>query len=386
MKKTFATLLAAAMVLSTAACGNGGTQETTKAPETTAAETAAETTAAETAAEAEETAAESDQAEEPAAELEDTLVIYSTHPEELLDAVAAAFEEKTGVKVESINLKGELADRVRSEKENPQADIMYGGDSATHTLLNEEGLFVPTVPTWAEELDPSFKDAEGAWYGTIKTPVMLFYNSELMTAEEAPKDWADLTKEEYKDKIVVRDSLSSSMRSTICSLIDYNTANQGEDAAWEYLKALDGNIKNYYNSGSMMYAALGKGEAAVSWAVLSDIITNQTKNEMPFEIIDAESGSVVLTDCIAAIKNAPHPNAAAAFVEFAGSKEVQAMIANQFNRIPTLDSALPDCPEWMQTSYKSMDIDWSNISKNQSQWLEKWETDVIDANKNVAKE
>lgn len=136
----------------------------------------------------------------------------------------------------------------------------------------------------------------------------------------------------------------------------------------------------------MMYAALGKGEAAVSWAVLSDIITNQTKNEMPFEIIDAESGSVVLTDCIAAIKNAPYPNAAAAFVEFAGSKEVQAMIANQFNRIPTLDSALPDCPEWMQTSYKAMDIDWSNISKNQSQWLEKWETDVIDANKNVAKE
>lgn len=107
---------------------------------------------------------------------------------------------------------------------------------------------------------------------------------------------------------------------------------------------------------------------------------------MPFEIIDAQSGSVVLTDCIAAINNAPHPNAAAAFVEFAGSSEVQAMVANQFNRVPTLDAALSSCPEWMQTEYKAMEVNWDNISANQSQWLEQWETNVIDANKNLGKE
>ena len=83
---------------------------------------------------------------------------------------------------------------------------------------------------------------------------MLFYNSEILTAEEAPKDWADLTKEEYKDKIVVRDSLSSSMRSTICNLIDNTTTAQSEEAAWEYLKALDSNIKNYYNSGCVYFS------------------------------------------------------------------------------------------------------------------------------------
>lgn len=323
---------------------------------------------------------------EPTTELEDTVVVYSTHGEDMLDEIAAAFEEKTGIKVESINLKGELADRVRSEKENPQADIMFGGDSATYTLLKEEGLFAPTTPSWADELDDMYKDAEGYWYGTIKTPVMLFYNSDVLSAEEAPKDWADLTKPEYQGQIVVRDSLSSSMRSTICCLIDSYTREQGEEAAWDYLSALDANIKNYYNSGSMMYAAVGKGEAAISWAVLSDIITNQVDNGMPLEIVDATSGSVVLTDCIAAIQNAPHPNAAAAFLEFAGSAEVQAMIANDFNRVPTLDSALADSPEWMQTEYKAMEVDWNNISANQSAWLEQWETNVIDANKNLASE
>ena len=65
----------------------------------------------------------------------------------------------------------------------------------------------------------------------------------------------------------------------------------------------------YYNSGSVMYSAIGKGEAAISIAVLSDIIDNKENNKMPLEIVDAESGSVVITDCVAALKNAPHPNA-----------------------------------------------------------------------------
>ncbi len=374
MKRILSFLLASAMVFAMAGC------TTQEAPKEEPTKTPTEQEIASSVL------PEKSEEEKETAELEETLVIYSTHPEDLLDVIAKAFEEKTGVKVESINLKGELADRVRSEKENPQADIMFGGDSATYTLLKSEGLFAPTSPEWKDQLNPMYKDAEGYWYGTIKTPVMLFYNSEILTAEEAPKDWADLTKEEYKDKIVVRDSLSSSMRSTICNLIDNTTTAQSEEAAWEYLKALDSNIKNYYNSGSMMYSALGKGEAAISWAVLSDIISNKENNQMPFEIIDAQSGSVVLTDCIAAINNAPHPNAAAAFVEFAGSSEVQAMVANQFNRVPTLDAALSSCPEWMQAEYKAMEVNWDNISANQSQWLEQWETNVIDANKNLGKE
>ena len=169
-------------------------------------------------------------------------------------------------------------------------------------------------------------------------------------------------------------------------LIDNITATQGEDAAWQYLADLDANIKNYYNSGSMMYSALGKGDADISWAVLSDIVTNRDTNGLPFEIIDAASGSVVLTDCIAAIKDAPHPNAAAAFVEFAGSKEIQTLLANEFSRTPTLSSALPDCPEWMQTEYAALPVDWANISANQLDWLEKWETNIINTDKNVAKD
>ncbi|MCQ2554595.1 MAG: extracellular solute-binding protein [Clostridia bacterium] len=340
MKKILVVLLALAMVFSMAACGKK-------------------------------------EAEDPKV-LEDSLVIYTTHAEALVQAVADAFEAETGVKVEFINLKGELASRVEAEKDNPQADIMYGGDSAIYQRLKAEGCYAVTAPAWAGDLNPAFKDAEGYFYGTIKTPVMMFYNTEKLSADQAPKDWADLIQPQYLNQIVTRDSLSSSMKSCMCALIYH----YGEDNGFNYLKDLDINIKNYYNSGSMMYEAVGKGEATVSIAVLSDIVSQHDKG-LPFEAIDAVSGSPILTDCIAALNKAPHPNAAAAFVEFAGSAKVQAMLAKDFNKIPSLDAALADSPAWMATSVKPMDLDWSVISQNQTSWLNKWETDVINTSKNL---
>lgn len=358
-KKLTSLLLAGLMTLSLAACGTNG-----------AASSSAASGSAGSAS--------------SSAKLEDTVVVYTTHSEDLLDEVASAFTKKTGIQVQYINLKGELADRVRSEMANPQADIMYGGDTATYMLLKDEGAFTPSSPSWAGDLSDSFKDADGCWYGTIQTPVMIFYNSNLMSAEDAPKDWSDLADSKYAGKIISRDSLSSSMRSTICALTDYYTQKDGSDAATAFLTALDANTKNYYNSGSMMFEAIGKGEAAISFGVLNDIIDNRDNNGMPLEVVDATSGSVVITDCIAALKNSPHPNAAQAFLDFAGSAEVQTMLANDFNRMPTLDAALTGSPKWMQNGYKAMPVDWGTISANQSDWLSNWETNICSAGKTVA--
>lgn len=327
-----------------------------------------------------------DEAAAPAEDLGDTLVVYSTHPEELLEAIAAEFEAETGVHVEFINLKGELADRVRSEKDNPQADIMFGGDTATYMALQAEGCFAPTQPSWAGAVDASYKDADGYWYGTYRTPMVLFYNTEALDAADAPTDWADLADPRYAGQIVTRDSLSSSMRSTVSALVDYTTTQQGEDAAWAFIQALNDNTKGYYNSGSMMFEAIGKGEAAVSMAVINDVLKNRDSNGMPLEMVIPESGAVVIVDCVAKTNNAPHSAAADAFIEFLGSEKCQVLCANDYNRMPMTDQYLDQCPAWMSTEFTDLPVDWSNISDNQSAWLEKWETEYIDADKTVGKD
>lgn len=316
--------------------------------------------------------------------LEDKVVIYSTHGESMLEVVASEFEQETGVKVEFINLKGELADRVRGEKENPQADIMYGGASSLFMDLKAENAFVAFEPTWAEKLDPLFKDSENYWFGTIQTPVMLFYNTEMISPENAPKSWEDLTKEIYKDQLVYRNALSSSARAMYSALLQqYAKADQLE-LGWEFMKAMDQNTKQYYGSGSLMMQAIGRKEAAISFAPLSNIIDNKTKNKLPLEIINPENGSPVITDAIAVINNAPHMEAAKAFLEFAGSAKIQSELANQFNRMPTHPDALKESPKWMgEISFNVMDVDWADIAANQSEWMQKWDTEIKSTEKDA---
>jgi iron(III) transport system substrate-binding protein len=317
-----------------------------------------------------------------AADLEDKVVVYSTHPESLLETVADAFTKETGVKVDFINLKGELADRVRAEKANPQSDVMYGAPSSVFQELKGEDLFEACFPSWADRIDPLFKDSEGYWYGTIKTPVVMFYNTEMIPADKAPKDWSDMAKPEYRDLLVFRNALSSSARATYTSLLQQYERKNNLDAGWAFLRALDANTKRYYGSGSLQFQAIGRKEAAISFAVLSSVIDNKIKNNMPLEFIDAAGGSPVITDGIALIKNARRPNAGKAFLDFAGSAKVQAMLANKFNRLPTHPEAIADSPQWMgEIEFKVMDVDWGALAARQSEWMQYWDSEIKDSAK-----
>ncbi len=318
-----------------------------------------------------------------AAEPEKKVVVYSTHGEAMLEMVADAFTNETGITVDFINLKGALADRVRAEKANPQSDVMYGAPSSVFLELKAEGLFDAFTPSWADTIDPLFKDTESYWYGTIQTPVMMFYNTEMLTEEEAPKDWYELTDSKYAGKLVFRNALSSSARATYSALLQQFELKGELDKGWQFMKALDAGTKQYYGSGSMLFQAVGRKEAAVSFMVLNSIIDNKINNKMPLAVIDAKSGSPVITDGIALIHGAKHPNAGKAFIEFAGSAEVQAMLAREFNRLPTHPDALAESPEWMaDTSFKVMPVDWQDLAANQSAWMQKWDAEV----KNIGKD
>lgn len=318
-------------------------------------------------------------------QLEEKVVVYSTHPEKLLTQVADAFKAETGVEVEFINLKGSLADRIKSEKANPQADVMYGGSTTVFTELAKEDCFEATSPSWASELESEYKDSSGKWYATIKTPIMMFYNTEMMSEADAPKNYKDLSDSKYANNVVTRDNNSSSQREWICNMI-YTLSNNGSDmnTAQTWLNGLATNTKSYYNSGSMMFKAVGNKEAAIGVSTLNDIQDNKTKNSLPLQEIDSSDGNVVALDCVAALKGAQHSKAAAKFVEFCGRADIAAKLATDQSRIPTLKSALKDSPSWMQTDIKMMTTDTDAVASKQSEWLELWNNSAYDSSKVIA--
>lgn len=302
----------------------------------------------------------------------------------MMEMVADAFTAETGIDVEFLTAGGgELVDRVRAESANPVADVLFGNPSSVFMELAAEGLLAAYVPPYAADLDPYFRDEAGFWHGTIQTPVVLFYNSDMMSADEAPTDWFDLADPAYAGNIIIRSTTSAASRALHAGLA-YQFDRDGtlDTDGWAFFGAWDANIDRYvYNSG-LMFQAIGRQEAAIGFWTLSGVTTNQTRNNLPLEIADAESGALVITDGIGIMAGGPNPEGAQAFVDFAGSEAIQEMLATEFNRMPTLDAALEDSPEWMRSFEVSiMDVDWTRLAEMQSDWIRYIEDNVRDGGK-----
>lgn len=314
-------------------------------------------------------------------EYEDKVVVYATHPEALLERVSTAFTEKTGIPVEYVSLKGDLTDRMRQEKENVRADVMYGGASTLYIALRNEGLLEPYVPSWAKNVKEEYIDSKSHWYGAMKTPIVIFYNTDLLKEDQVPKSWKELADPKYKGMIVSRDSNSSSQQATIVSLLSYYEKENGFESGVEWLKKLDENTVKYCSSNESHFQSLYQKEAPISYGVLSSVIDSKIKDGIPFDIVKPKEGSIVLTDCIGLVKNAPHPNAAKAFIEFVGSKEAQIMLANEFDRMPMVDEARIEGPAWMHEDIPAMSLDWEYIAKHEYDWNKMWEEQIRDSKK-----
>jgi iron(III) transport system substrate-binding protein len=51
--------------------------------------------------------------------------------------------------------------------------------------------------------------------------------------------------------------------------------------------------------------------------------------------------------------------------------------------MPTIESILNNCPEWMQIPFKTMDVDWENIAENELDWLNLWDTEIRDSSRDI---
>jgi len=357
--------MAGVLCFSMTGCGGGGTDKEEK---NTSANKATE---------------ESATTENEEVELSGNIVVYTVHPSDLMEDLCEGFTAETGVEVDFISPKSAIGEKIKSEKDNPQADVMYGAPTPTFLDLKNADCFEPYVPYWANDLKSEYKDPEGYFHGTIQTPCMMFYNTEIMDKEDAPKDWFDLADPKYKDQIITRDSIAISMGTTVACLVDYMTTQESEEAAWKFWEDFDNNVKSYDNVSSLIMQSIGKGEAPIGISVLNDIMNNVVNNKLPLEPIYPESGSVVILDNVALIKNAKNPDAAKKFIDYVGSVEIQSKLAKEYLRMPTLDAAFEGAPDWMQEKVKALDCNWDNVTDHKQEWVDIWVENYINADKKL---
>ena len=312
MKKYLALLLAVVMVLSLAACGGK-----TEAP--------AATEAPKTDAPAATEAAEANPMEDliAAAQAEGELTVYGSCEEEYLAAACEHFQELYGIKVNYQRLStGEVQAKIEEEKGNPSADVWFGGTTDPYNVLAKEDLLEPYAAQNASHLlSDMYKDPDGNWYGIYKGILGFMVNTDELTRMnlEAPADWQDLLKPEYKGLIWLSNYNTAG---TAKLVINTMIQKYGHDEGIQYLVDLDKNIEVYTKSGSGPSKNVGTGECVIGIGFLHDGITQIVDNGYEnVKLVIPSSGTSFEVGATAIFKGAAHPNAAKLWIEYALSPE-----------------------------------------------------------------
>jgi len=194
------------------------------------------------------------------------LTVYTASEAEDLKKHAATFnEDHPDIKINWVrDSTGIVTAKLLAEKDNPQADVIWGLAGTSLLLFKSEDMLEPYAPAGIEKLDPKFVDTSTPphWTGMDAWVAAVCYNT--VEGEKngvpAPKSWKDLTDPVYAGHIIMPNPNSSGT-----GFLDVSSWLQifGEDGGWEFMDALHNNIARYTHSGSAPCKLAASGETTV---------------------------------------------------------------------------------------------------------------------------
>src|SRR6266849_1639244 len=311
------------------------------------------------------------------------LLIYTPHGQDMLrDFVARYKTQRPEVNVEFLDMGSrEILERVRAERNRPQADLWWGAAHTTFQTAAEENLLTPYRPTWASSVPESSRDANDNWYGTYQTPEVIVYNSDAVKPEDAPKDWDDVLDLKWRDKVLIRNpNPSYSMRAIFGAMFWRFYKDTGSpDKGYDWLRRLDANVHEYTADGTLLMQKLVRREGLITLLNLPDVCIYKEQKRFAIGYVFPASGTPVITDGIAIVRGAQHEAEAKRFYEFVTTSEALVLAAKKYYRVPVrTDVDRSQLPAWMNEKVKAMPLDWNVLRKQSGEWLRYWDTEIRD--------
>lgn len=298
-----------------------------------------------------------------------SLVMYCGVDEAWCRAMATTYQKQTGVSVDMTRMSaGEIYARLRAEKDNPQADIWWGGTGDPHLQAAEEGLSQEyKSPELGNLRDWAQKQAERSKFRTVGIYLGALgygYNEDDLKQRnlKAPECWADLTKPEFEGEIEIADPNSSGTAWTaLATMVQL----MGEDQAIDYFKQLNKNVAEYTKAGAAPALAVGKGETLVGISFQHDVI-NAAKQNPAVKVVSPCEGTGYEIGSMSIITGAKHEDEAQKFYDWALTPDAQKLAAeNGSYQIPS-NNGTPVPPEAPDLSkIKLIDYDFAKYGSSE---------------------
>ena len=320
-----------------------------------------------------------------AAAAKETVVVYtSLETEETVEYLKVAKKELADLDIQAIRLStGELGARMLAERDNPQADCIWGWAVTNMSEFVPKGMLVPYKPKGWDKIPTNFKDPKGYWTAIDLYAAALVPNTKVLEQKNMPmpKGWNDLLNPVYKGALIMPNPASSGTGFLqVASLLvlmdpDYKTKPVEENKAWDFLKKLDKNMGQYIKSGSKPAKLTAAGEYAIGCS-FAFVYSSLKKRGSPVALVMPEEGAGFELEANALLKGAKHEAAAKKFLDWAISKQAMEEYA-KFKLGVTYPgvSGPKDLPALESIKLAPMDFPWQ--SENRAKILEVWQNHFL---------
>jgi iron(III) transport system substrate-binding protein len=301
------------------------------------------------------------------------LTVYTALENEQLKPLKEAFEKATpGVEIVWVrDSTGVITARILAEKDNPKADVIWGVSVSSIALFDQQGMLAGYTPKGADMLKPIYVDSKNPkmWTGIDAYASVIVFNTKEGDAKKVaqPKEWADLTKPEYKGLIVMPNPASSG---TGYLMVSAWLQAMGEKAGWEFMDRLHQNVANYTHSGSAPCVQAARGERVIGLCLDMRAASEKTKGA-PIEIaVPARNGWEI--EATAIVKGTKNMDAAKKLVDWTVSKQAAEIYSKTYALVAHKEvKAEPkNYPAGMEAKLVKNDFGW--MGKERGRILAEW--------------
>ncbi|HEX5079909.1 MAG TPA: ABC transporter substrate-binding protein [Geminicoccaceae bacterium] len=309
----------------------------------------------------------------------DEITVYTSYEEDELAAFLGAMKEDIpDLQVNVLRLStGDLAARMLAESANPQHDVIWGWAVTYMVDPRILDMLEPYQPAGIDKVPARFRDPDGRWFAVTGYMAAFCVNNEVLERKNLPMptSWQDLLNPAYKGEVVMPDPASSGTGYLqIASLLQM----KGEEAGWQFLKDLDGNIAQYIKSGSRPCNSASQGEYAVGASFALRAIKNIIEGYPITMVIPAEGAGHEL-EAHGLMKTSKNKEAAKRFLDWTLSDRAVQEYYDWKEIVTIQGGAMPETfkeagmPADVGSVMYDMDYAWS--ANNRDRVLERWQAE-----------
>ena len=314
----------------------------------------------------------------PALAQKQTVVIYTAIESEQISEYKKAYEKALpNVEVKMLRLStGDISARFMAEKDNMQADVIWGVAASSLALFDSQGMLIPYAPLNLDAIMSKYRDKKNppAWWGMDVYGAVVCFNTVEAKKRNMPKPetWKDLLKPVYKGQIVMPNPASSG--TGYFDVAAWLTM-LGEKGGWDYMDKLHDNIAMYTHSGSKPCNQAATGEFVIGISFEYRGHSNKAKGA-PIDLVFPKEGLGWDLEAFAIHKGTKKMEAAKKLADWASSKNAMILYGKNFaiTAQPGVAEPLANIPKDYEQRLVKMDFAWS--AKNRDAVLARWQKEL----------